>query len=72
MKVIKLGNGIKTNRHKCSDCGSLFSYTQYDIKKEYKDLGRIGIETSLSYTNEHILCPVCNKKIIFKSWTTED
>lgn len=71
MKVIKLGNDIELNKHKCHKCDSLLSYTKYDIQTSYGDWIRTGTESSMRYIAKYIICPVCNEKITLKSWTEE-
>lgn len=68
MEVIKLGDNIKVKECRCDKCESTFSYTKYDVKTYNANWERTGIESSRQYADEHIFCPVCNKKIILDSW----
>lgn len=68
MKVLKLGKDIKANRYVCDNCRSMLSYTKYDIKTHYGNWQRTGVESSERYAEEHIICPVCNARIILKTW----
>lgn len=71
MKVIKLGNDIKTTKHQCNTCKSLLSYTQYDIHTHKGDWHRVGIERSVCSCHSYMTCPVCHTNIVLKSWTEE-
>lgn len=71
MKVLKLGKGIKTKKYECENCGSVLSYTKYDIKTYRGNWTRVGVEESICDCIEYIRCPVCNTQIILKSWTEE-
>lgn len=71
MKVIKLGNNIELNKHKCNKCNSLLSYTKYDIQTAYGSYFRTGTESSSRFESKYIICPVCSNEITLKSWIEE-
>jgi hypothetical protein len=71
MKVLKLGRGIEVHRCECTGCKSLLSYTDYDIRVWRSDWIRTGIERSMCHADEHIICPVCNTRIVLKEWVEE-
>lgn len=71
MKVLKLGNGIETKKHECKNCGSVLSYTKYDIKTYHGSWTRVGVERSICNCNKYIVCPVCDAQFTLESWTEE-
>ena len=71
MKVLKLGNDIETNKHKCKNCSSILSYTKYDIKTYYGSYTRVGIEKSIRNCHRYIVCAVCDAKFVLGSWIEE-
>ena len=68
MKLIKLGENVKTINHTCEVCGSQLSYTEYDIKVHFGNWGR---ESSKRENYKYIVCPVCNKENRLETWEEE-
>lgn len=52
VKILELGNKIKTHKTKCDLCGSLLEYQNEDIR------------FCTSYMEEVIDCPNCRSKVI--------
>ena len=65
IKVIRPGT---KKQIECNNCGALLSYDEkedikFDSIKKVSETDGLAYHTSESY----IICPQCNKKIIFKS-----
>ena len=64
IKILKRGTSKEVT---CESCGSVLSYEEEDIiKEETKDV-KLYEEFFSKRKESHIVCPVCNKKIILEA-----
>lgn len=66
MKVIKSGKNHVVQRTKCPYCNSELEYDDRDVRHDYTEYQRTGIESSSRYKLTQIVCPECLKTITLK------